>query len=157
MQDIQKLLHAAETFEPSCSTWSEMKGLGLVYRGLQSHCKPTCGKILSHSKRQVAGFREMMGISLLVFKIGVTVNPPARFVDYVRKGFTQMWVIFQGNDVGTVHMLEAALISEFSSACGCRNMQGTGGEGALNRKNSGGPPFFVYITGGRADQSRRVG
>ena len=154
---MKKLILAAERFEPSSSTWSEMKGLGLFYRGMRNECKASCGKILAHSKRQVAGFREMMGISLCVFKVGVTANPPARFVDYVSKGFTEMWVIFQGQDVGTVHMLEAALISEFCKATGCQNNEDTGGEGALNRKNPGGPPFFVYVTGGRADQSRRVG
>ena len=98
-----------------------------------------------------------MGITLCVFKLGVTANPPARFVDYVHKGFTDMCIIYEGNDVGAVHMLEAALISEFCHATGCQNMTETGGEGALNRKSSIGPPFYVYVTGGRADQPRRVG
>ena len=54
-------------------------------------------------------------------------------------------------------MLEAALISEFHHVRGCKNAPNTGGEGALNRKDSGGPPFYVYVVGGRADQAKWVG
>eukprot|EP00435_Cladocopium_sp_Y103_P007728 s1487_g2.t1 len=49
-------------------------------------------------------------------------------------------------------MLEAALVSEFAAHVGCRNKSGSGGEGALNRANCPDPPYFVYVTGGRADQ-----
>ena len=62
-----------------------------------------------------------------------------------------------GNDLGLVNMLEAALISEFSQCTGCRNMANTGGEGGLNRQVRPHPPYFVYVTGGRADQPKRVG
>ena len=54
-------------------------------------------------------------------------------------------------------MLEAALISEFGKHVGCQNQSGSGGEGALNRKDPPKGPYFVYITGTRADQMRRVG
>ena len=156
-QDASKLLAAADRFEPTKSMWTSMKQLGLFYRGLPPERRATCGKILAHAKRQVAAFREWITVTLCVFKIGVTANPPARFVDYVQKGFTEMWVIHSGDNVDIVHMLEAALISEFANSIGCQNMPETGGEGALNRKASVGPPFFVYVTGGRADQHRRVG
>ena len=158
-EDASKLRAAGEHFEGTMAMWSDLKQLGLCYRGLHSQRRPTCGKILSHAKRQVAAFREWVGFQLCVFKIGVTSNPPTRFADYVQKGFTAMWIIFAGDDVGIVHMLEAALISEFASGTGCQNMAETGGEGALNRKASpsAGPPFYVYVTGGRADQPRRVG
>ena len=53
-------------------------------------------------------------------------------------------------------MLEAALISHFEHCVGCRNTTGSGGEGALNRTTTCGP-YYTYITGGRADQHRRVG
>ena len=137
--------------------WAGLKNFGLIYRGLTSERTPTSGRILAHARSQVSGFRERIGLPLCVFKIGVTANPPARFVDYAEKGFTEMWVIFAGSDLGAIHMLEAALISEFATATGCQNARHTGGEGALNRKNSDGPPYFVYVSGGRADQPRRVG
>ena len=55
-------------------------------------------------------------------------------------------------------MLEAALVSEFHQHIGCQNQSGTGGEGSLNAKrNPPSPPYFAYVTGGRADQPRRVG
>ena len=54
-------------------------------------------------------------------------------------------------------MLEAALIAEFSKHVGCRNKDGTGGEGKINRDTPPVGPYYVYVTGGRADQSRRVG
>lgn len=70
---------------------------------------------------------------------------------------TGMWVIAQSNSVDLIHMLEAALISEFHKHVGCRNKEGTGGDGVLNRDNPPPPPYYVYITGGRADQSCSVG
>lgn len=118
---------------------------------------PTCGKILLHAKRQVSAFRESMGISLCIFKIGVTANPAERFMDYLLRNFSSMWVIFQGDDLGLIHMLEAALISEFQLATGCKNAPNSGGEGGLNRKRHLGPPYFVYVTGGRGDQAKWVG
>ena len=39
---------------------------------------------------------------------------------------------------------------------GCKNAANSGGEGALNRKDME-PPFFLYVTGGAADQGRWVG
>ena len=62
-----------------------------------------------------------------------------------------------GNDLGMVHMLEAALISEFHQCSGCRNAANSGGEGKLNKMNPPDPPYFVYITGARADQPKRIG
>lgn len=96
-------------------------------------------------------------MQVCVFKIGVTANVPRRFPAYLKMGFTSMWILHTGDEVSLVHMLEAALISEFQICTGCRNAANTGGEGALNRKVREGPPFYVYITGGRADQARRVG
>ena len=68
-----------------------------------------------------------------------------------------MWLIATSNSVDLVHMLEAALVSEFHKHVGCRNREGSGGEGALNREAAAPPPYYVYITGGRADQPRSVG
>lgn len=119
--------------------------------------RPTCGKILEHSKNQVSAFREFLGVALCVFKIGVTATPFDRFQDYMARNYTHMWLIFVDNNVGLIHMLEAALISEFQSCTGCRNSPGSGGEGALNRTNHKGPPYYLYICGARADQLERIG
>ena len=97
-----------------------------------------------------------MGIDLCVFKIGVTSHPVIRYVDYVKKNFTAMWVIFMGTCIKEVHMLEAALIASFRDATGCQNAPGSGGEGSLNRSKFS-PPYFAYVSGGRADQHKRVG
>lgn len=119
--------------------------------------QPTCGKILAHCKRQITAFRESLGLQLCVFKIGVTASPAERFQSYLEKAFTSMWIIHMSDDLSLTHMLEAALISEFHTIRGCRNAPESGGEGGLNRKNHLGPPFYTYVTGGRADQPRNVG
>ena len=138
--------------------WNQLKRCWLHNRTPRSpSCSSTCGKILEHSKRQITAFREHIGISICVFKIGVTANPAQRFMDYLHKNFTEMWVVYRGPDLGLVHMLEAALIDMFHQVSGCRNAARSGGEGGLNRKEHLGPPFYVYITGGRADQPKRVG
>ena len=118
---------------------------------------PTCGKLLEHCKDKVVAFRECLGIRLTVFKIGVTANPDERFPSYVKMGFTGMWLIAKSDSIDLVHMLEAALISEYHQHVGCRNKKGTGGDGALNRRDPSPPPYYVYVVGGRADQMRRVG
>lgn len=112
--------------------------------------KPTCGKLLAHCKDRVTVFRSKTGIRLCVFKVGVTADPTSRFKLYEEKGFTSMWLIAKSDSVDLVHMLEAALIGEFSQHVGCRNASGTGGEGALNRNPPVDPPYYVYVTGGRA-------
>ena len=138
--------------------WEDMAHCHIYDRTMLGRVpRPTSGKILAHAKRQACAFREFLGVQVSVFKIGVTAGPLQRFRDYVSVGFTHMWIIFQSEDLSLIHMLEAALISEFNQCPGCRNAPGTGGEGALNRANHAGPPYFVYISGGRADQQRRVG
>lgn len=132
--------------------------------GLLNRCmckfgpSPTCGRILAYCKDQVTSFRERTGgIRLCVFKIGVTADPVSRYQLYLKMGFTAMWLIAASNSVDLVHMLEAALVSEFHQHVGCRNKGGSGGEGALNRTPCAPPPYYVYVTGGRADQPRAVG
>lgn len=118
---------------------------------------PTCGKVLLHAKYQVSGLRERIGISICVFKIGCTANPAQRWQAYLAKNYAEMWIIYMGEDLGLIHMLEAALISTFQSCPGCRNAPNTGGEGALNRKCPAKPPYFVYVVGAPADQPKRIG
>ena len=116
-----------------------------------------CGKILGHAKEQASALREKIGIRLCCFKIGVTTNPLDRYQSYLKKGYNLMWVIWTSDSTDIVHMLEAALISEFGRHVGCHNTYGSGGEGALNKENPPPPPYYVYVVGGRADQQRRVG
>ena len=119
--------------------------------------RPTSGRILLHARQQVSGLRERLGIGVCIFKIGVTANPVLRFKEYFQKKYTHMWIIFSSPDLGQIHMLEAALIALFHTSAGCRNAPNTGGEGALNRKNHGGPPFYVYVTAARGDQAKWIG
>ena len=139
-----------------------MKAFGLVNKCLQFEGKVsanmTCGKILSHCLDKVGAFRHGMGLRVCVFKIGVTANPLARFGSYAELNFNSMWLLHMSNSVDLIHMLEAAMVSSFHKHVGCRNKEGTGGEGALNRLgNVPSGPYFLYVTGGRADQPCRVG
>ena len=115
-----------------------MHGVG-AHTGAETivdHCMPkgaktpTCGKLLAYCKDKVTAFREIQGIRVCIFKIGVTADPVSRFQLYFKQGFTSMWLIATSDSVDLVHMLEAALISEFSKHVGCRNLAGTGGGGA---------------------------
>ena len=140
------------------SDWEKLRSLGLLNKCLKTRGKPTCGKILAHAKAQITSMREWLGIRLCIFKIGVTANPSCRFNWYLERGYTCMWVIAASDSLDLIHMLEAALISEFSKHVGCKNKSDSGGEGALNRTNTVSyPPYYVYVAGGRADQHRWVG
>lgn len=153
------LLNLADSFDADSFDWSLTRSHGLINRCAQQprSGQQTCGRILSRCKEKVTDFRENMGIRLCVFKLGATANPITRYIHYQKLGFTSMWIIHVSPSSDLVHMLEAALISEFGKHVGCRNKEGSGGEGALNRKDKPPPPYFMYITGGRADQHRNVG
>ena len=159
-QNILVLLGSLCRSRPSLHDvpWEEFRRCFIHNRTMRIQIpRPTCGKILAHAKQQVVGFREHIGVQVCVFKIGITAHPAQRFQDYLSKNFSAMWIVFMSSDASLVMMLEAALISEFCNCSGCRNAPNTGGEGALNRKDHAGPPFFTYVTGGRADQAKRVG
>ena len=136
-----------------------MKRMNLLNRCLPSGqaAKATSGKILSHCRDQTICFRENIGLRVCVFKIGVTANPITRYLDYLDQGYQTMWLLAVSPSADLIHMLEAALIMEFHKHVGCRNKEGSGGEGALNKKHKAPPPYYAYVTGGRADQLRRVG
>lgn len=155
--DVNFLRECGLSFQASNFDWDLVRPHSLVNKCLDP-AKPsmTCGRILEHAKQQVTNLREKIGIRLCVFKIGVTTNPVQRYVSYVEKGYQSMWVLNMSNSIDLTHMLEAALISEFGSHVGCRNKRNSGGEGALNRAGVL-PPFFVYVTGARADQPRAIG
>ena len=147
----------ASEMDPSKISWKDVQCYGLRNRLMPTQARPpSSGRLLSYCVQQVDSFREHMGLSVCVFKIGVTSNPLVRYVDYLQRNFTSMWVIFSGSNVKEIHMLEAALVSLYHSTTGCQNAGGSGGEGALN-KATASPPYYAYVTGGRADQPCRVG
>ena len=153
---MSRLEVLAIDFDPGAIPWKELQPWGVVNRIMKPRRpKPNAGAVLAYARQQIVSFRESMGLTVCVFKIGVTANPVCRFLDYKSRNYTSMWVIHQGNDVMETHMLEAALVSHFDGILGCRNKPGSGGEGALNRSAAMGP-FFTYVTGARADQNKRL-
>ena len=158
VSDSSSLALLAADFDALSFPWQAVKPFGILNHCMMPrHGKPTCGKILAHAKKQIQAFREQMGLRVCVFKVGITCNPIQRFVSYREMGFTDMWVVTMCDSVDSISMLEAACIALFSAHVGCRNKAETGGEGALNRSPPPKPPFFLYVTGGRADQLRKVG
>ena len=153
------LKELADSFDAETFDWSLTRSHGLSYRCAKEprSGQQTCGRILSYCKDRVTSFREDIGIRLCVFKLGVTSNPIQRYIHYQQLGFNRMWIIAVSHSTDLIHMLEAALVSEYCKHVGCKNKEGSGGEGALNRNVKAPPPYFMYVTGGRADQSRWVG
>ena len=126
--------------------WNASKCLGIHSRCPKLDQKRvSCGKILAHAKEQVSALREKVGIRLCCFKVGVTTNPLIRFHLYLEKGYHEMWVIWTSSSIDLVHMLEAALISEFGRHVGCQNTHESGGEGALNKENPPPPPILCML------------
>ena len=155
----QHLSDLAESFAACSFDWQNVKKFGLLNKCLlpAQFSRATCGKILLHCTEAVTCFRQKIGIRICVFKVGVTSNPIKRYQGCMDLGFHAMWVIAVSPSIDLIHMLEAALVMEFHKHVGCRNKEGTGGEGALNRSERAPGPYYVYVTGGRADQRRRVG
>lgn len=154
----QALTELGLKFQSGNFTWDSVRTHGILFRCLEvGKHKPTCGRILAHCKDQISRMREVLGVRICIFKIGVSANPVSRFLSYADKGFTCMRVINMSTSVDLTHMLEAALIGEFGKHVGCRNKEGSGGEGALNREELAESHFYVYVVGGRADQPRWVG
>ena len=160
-QDIRnlqlKLNKYGDNFDGVNFDWNLCKSLRISTNFTSDNKRLSCGKILQHSKDRVAAFREKMGIQLRCFKIGVTSNPLKRFAAYLDKGYHDMSLVFSSEKIDLVHMLEAALISENQLETGCHNTYGSGGDGALLKREPPSPPYFVYVVGGRADQNRTVG
>ena len=147
----------SETFGTESFRWDLVKPMGITSQiGKIDSGKILAGKLLAHCKNKITAFREMIGVRICIFKVGVTVNPLVRFCAYMEKGYTLMWVLAVSESVDQIHMLEAACISEFSKHVGCKNATNSGGEGALHRPDVT-PPFYLYVTGGPADQGRWVG
>ena len=145
----------AGDFDGTTFEWDKVRPFGLVSHVVrQSTQKVTCGKLLAHCLEKVDSFRTRIGIRVCIFKIGVMHNPLIRYKSYLELKYTEMWLLATSPSVDLVHMLEAALVCQYSMHVGCRNKKG---EGFLNRTDAPAGPYFVYIVGGRADQNHWVG
>ena len=105
--------------------------------------RKTAGLRLQHAATVV---QEILDLEpgLVVFKLGVTMNPLSRWDLYKETDpgeFTRLTVIGETTASEAVGYLEAALIMQFSSIGGCRNIA-RGGEG-IAFGNVG--PYFAYI------------
>eukprot|EP00439_Symbiodinium_sp_Y106_P012257 s406_g1.t2 len=70
------------------------------------------GRILEHCQAVIHRVRlETGGLELALYKIGITHECYARFDLYKAKGWDQMVIMHESPDLGSVEMLEAALIS----------------------------------------------
>ena len=157
MNDLRCLADLAKDFHPSSFDWNAARSCGISSKLLKPASKGhTTGRILAHAISQVKALRQTLSVSLTVFKVGVTSNPPARFVSYAERGYSCMRVIVQSTSVDLIHMLEAALVEIFCGEVGCKNKPGSGGEGALNR-HTAKPPYYAYVVAGRADRGRWIG
>ena len=153
---VPEQMALSEKFKTESCHWDMVQSYGILTRIGKGSTGVTAGKLLQHCIAQINDFCDHIGQQLCVFKIGVTSNPLCRFCAYLEKGFTAMFVLAVSNNVDHIHMLEAACISKFAKNIGCKNAVNSGGEGALNCMDTE-PPFFLYVTGGRADQGRWVG
>lgn len=155
---FNELTSLGEMFDGENFDWEVVRSYGLSNHcpKVTQKCALTCGKVLARARHQIENFVASMGLQLCVFKIGVSSNPVLRFVSYLKKNYSDMWVVSKSCSVDLIHMLEAALISHYALYTGCRNQLGSGGEGALNRANPPRPPYFLYVVGGMANQPRRL-
>ena len=101
------------------------------------------GQRLSHCVRVVD---TILLKGLMVFKIGVTLDPQRRWFDpkmgYCRDPDFHTMVVLLEVDCGeAVGYVEAGLLLKYQSVPGCRNV-GPGGEG-INLQNPG--PYYTYV------------
>ncbi|CAE7838701.1 unnamed protein product, partial [Symbiodinium necroappetens] len=114
------------------------------------------GRILEHCQAVIHRVRlETGGLELAIYKIGITHDCCARFELYRAKGWDQMVVMHECPDLGSVEMLEAALISHHRGTKQCRNIS-KGGEGMRDKlyKPKFDPPYCCYVVSARADRAR---
>lgn len=107
-------------------------------------CKKTnAGCILAHCMLLIDGVIGKAELGLLVYKVGITMDPEARWEFYKAEGqFVKMLVLAKGPSA-QMGMLEAALISHFkhAHAQGLQN-EALGGENcALERPE----PIYCYV------------
>ena len=116
------------------------------------------GRILEHCQAVIHRVRlETGGLELALYKIGITHECYARFDLYKAKGWDQMVIMHESPDLGSVEMLEAALISHHRGTKQCRNIS-RGGEGMRTKllKAKFDPPYCCYVVTARADRARWV-
>ena len=95
--------------QPSIQTASIADGI--TYQYIPEHTQ--AGKVLAHCERCIEQLRRATGgESLAIYKIGITHSCAPRFELYHTNGWDKDGLLcFQSNDLGTIEMLEAALIA----------------------------------------------
>lgn len=131
-----------------------MNGICTSYSSYRSWDKSSAGTVLRRCLGQVDTFRNKIGRSLCVFKVGLTSDPILRFSFYKDASYTHMNLLHASENLGLIQMLEAALITFLFEEKGCRNER-YGGEcpPSTEQRNL----FFVYVVGSRADQHKSIG
>ena len=127
-------------------------GITISYLPSQQRLRSTAGTILQRCLSKVEHFRTKMNKSLCVYKLGITADPCIRFFYYKEGNYTHMSLLHVSENLGTIQMLEAALISSHMFQKGCRNER-LGGEGPPAQVE---PFYFVYIVGARADGRKSI-
>lgn len=127
-------------------------GINVSYLPSQQRLRSTAGTILQRCLSKVEHFRSKMNKNLCVYKLGITANPCMRFLFYKEGNYTHMTLLHVSENLGTIQMLEAALISSHMFQKGCRNER-FGGEGPPAQVE---PFYFVYIVGARADGRKSI-
>lgn len=131
----------------------QQSGICVSYLAYSRRQKATAGTILQRCFCQIDQFRNRMGRSVCVFKVGLTSNPLVRFSFYKEANYTHMTLLHVSTNLGSIQFLEAALIAANVSELGCRN-QKYGGEGPpVSEEESF---HFVYVVGARADQFKPI-
>lgn len=129
-------------------------GINVSYLSFPWKQNASAGTILQRCLSQVSKFRDRIGRSLCVYKVGLTSNPLIRFQFYRDANYTHMWLLHATGNLGVAQMLEAAVISSNLGEKGCRN-QRYGGEGPPLKDDSAF--HFVYVVGARADTMKPIG
>ena len=137
-------------------TWKQSLESGISFDVLPPATRS--GKLLGHCVQKIMQLRRNLGgLPLCVYKIGITSDPNQRWRSYREQRFTSMLCVHATNNLSVVEHLEAALILTFSvdTQGSLRNIN-TGGEGMRLKGGEArfAPPYFVYCVG--ADASQRA-
>lgn len=128
-------------------------GIAIAYLNEPQRCKATAGTVLQRCFMKLEQFRNTVGYSVCVYKVGLTSNPIIRLQSYLDRNYSHMTLLHVTSNLGEAQMLEAALICSSLSKTGCRNEK-LGGDGPKHTIKE--PWHFVYVVGARADKLKAI-
>ena len=131
----------------------EDHGISIAYLPCSQRLKATAGTILKRCSTKVECFRNRMGRTVCIFKIGLSSNPLIRFEDYKERNYSEMSLLHVTQNMGEAQMLEAALIAQNIGEKGCRNEK-LGGDGPNHLSPQSF--YFVYVAGAQADSLKAI-